>query len=492
MSGLKKEHVRPETPKDLLTCSSHVSRHLVRQFMEMGALSQADAVAMYVASGVVEMARRGLPFFESEARIAKELGILSGGVRVATMRLKRQGMLTRTGENGDQIRGRRWWLPRLGECPGDTVTNCRPSPLHDETPSVTACNAATVTACNGDLKNSGSEGIKGNKQGEERVGLRPPEPSPDSFHSIPEKRPREPSRPKATIAENGRASPDQVVAALGGRNLADPKGLVAAFFDILAAEGRPGRPVRLDYKRAADVLKSVPDLHRRDHRLQDFLAREAQRGLPRFMSDLTDLWANYEADVLPGALAAEALEAERAAAARREEERLAEEAEAEAMAAEVAAAAPWAGEAVALLDAAAPAARARAVRVLREAIDGGPPGWAPSLLDAARSCASPEGIAAALEEAIHKANKRAAAEAKEARAAKEAKQREEADAERAGKLAAFREVEERRRLARAEAEAKRVAEDEACRARIMAEIAELKAAGRLSGGPAESLPFGDE
>lgn len=109
----KKKHISPQQPKDLLTGSSFIARELVPQYLKLGVLNKRDAVAQYIASGVIDYGRQGKPYMESGETIAKALDIASEAFRDTVSDLKKAGIIGRTGKNGDRLRSRRWFIPAI-------------------------------------------------------------------------------------------------------------------------------------------------------------------------------------------------------------------------------------------------------------------------------------------------------------------------------------------------------------------------------------------
>lgn len=310
MSRDRKE-IEPLSPRELTDpqrCGIHMSRRLARPFLEMGVLNQTKAVGLYIASGVIEFARIGKPFMESEASIARALGIKAVRVRDAVCDLVKNGVVTRSGKNGDRLQHRRWSLPRLDPSEMATVGNSDGYPSGKATVTVGNSDGATVGNSDGHLRNSGSEKVRGRKKEEE--GGRPTASRTSSSSATAdkteEKRPgaAKAAQPRAPLTEE--AAQAAVSAALGGRSILTPTGLVDAFAALKAACGRDYAASERDEKVSPQVLKGVQSS------AEDFaawLASLAAKGeLPPYLSGLSDLWA---ARGRAAAKAAEDAEAER-------------------------------------------------------------------------------------------------------------------------------------------------------------------------------------
>ena len=109
----KKKHISPKKPEDLWTCSSYLARDLVAQYLRLGVLSQTDAVALYIVSGVLEFGREKKPFYETPKMIARALGLSKDAVKTYLGRLLEDGVITRTETTEYQRKERKWSIPCL-------------------------------------------------------------------------------------------------------------------------------------------------------------------------------------------------------------------------------------------------------------------------------------------------------------------------------------------------------------------------------------------
>ncbi|NCD13768.1 MAG: winged helix-turn-helix domain-containing protein [Bacteroidia bacterium] len=109
----KKKHVSPKKPEDLWTCSSYLARDLVAQYLRLGVLSQTDAVALYIVSGVLEFGREKKPFYETPKMIARALGLSKDAVKTYLGRLLEDGVITRMETTDNQRKERKWSAPGL-------------------------------------------------------------------------------------------------------------------------------------------------------------------------------------------------------------------------------------------------------------------------------------------------------------------------------------------------------------------------------------------
>ena len=109
----EKKYIRPEKPEDLLTCSSYIARDLVAQYLQLGALNQTDAVALYIVAGVVEFGRQGKRFHEHRGGVARALGLPKKGVNTYIKRLIREKVISRDAVDADRSRKRAWSVPGL-------------------------------------------------------------------------------------------------------------------------------------------------------------------------------------------------------------------------------------------------------------------------------------------------------------------------------------------------------------------------------------------
>ena len=109
----KKKHVSPKKPEDLWTCSSWLARKLVSQYLQLRVLTQTDAVALYIASGVIEFGRKKQTFYESPGKIAKALGLPESSVKTYINRLIKDGVITRTETTVGRRKERKWSIPCL-------------------------------------------------------------------------------------------------------------------------------------------------------------------------------------------------------------------------------------------------------------------------------------------------------------------------------------------------------------------------------------------
>ena len=109
----KKKHVSPRRPEDLWTCSSWLARELVSQYLQLRVLTQTDAVAQYIASGVLEFGRKKKSFYESPGKIAKALGLPRKSVKTYVDRLIDDGVIARTITTVDRRTERKWSIPSL-------------------------------------------------------------------------------------------------------------------------------------------------------------------------------------------------------------------------------------------------------------------------------------------------------------------------------------------------------------------------------------------
>lgn len=180
----KKKHISPQEPKDLLTGSSFIARELVPQYLKLGVLNKRDAIAQYIASGVIDFGRQGKPYMESGETIAKALDIPSEAFRDTVSDLKKAGIIGRTGKNGDRLRSRRWFIPAIepfislkktaGINGGDRRSERRVTAGVD--------GGASAGVNGGLLRESGSDKIMDEvNQEEEKTKTPPPDISQDSF-----------------------------------------------------------------------------------------------------------------------------------------------------------------------------------------------------------------------------------------------------------------------------------------------------------------------
>ena len=109
----KKKHISPKTPEDLWTCSSYLARDLVFQYLRLGMLNQTDAVALYIAAGVLEFGRKQKPFYDPPGTIARSLGLPKSSVKTYIDRHIENGIIARTGMVKDPLKKRIWSIPSL-------------------------------------------------------------------------------------------------------------------------------------------------------------------------------------------------------------------------------------------------------------------------------------------------------------------------------------------------------------------------------------------
>lgn len=252
----KKKHISPQEPKDLLTGSSFIARELVPQYLKLGVLNKRDAVAQYIASGVIDFGRRGKPYMESGETIARALDIPSEAFRDTVSDLKKAGIIGRTGKNGDRLKFRRWFIPALepfislkmtaGINGGDRRCERRVTAGMD--------GGATAGVNGGLLRESGSEKNQGevNKEEEEETQTPPPVVSQDSF--------------KIRTAEDATEY-------LKPYDLLMPEGLSEGYYDVIAmVSGCYHRTVdELDVTSAELLLQEFPSDFKRPEILANWI-----------------------------------------------------------------------------------------------------------------------------------------------------------------------------------------------------------------------------
>ena len=188
----KKKHVSPRRPEDLWTCSSWLARELVSQYLQLRVLTQTDAVALYIASGVLEFGREQKSFYESPGKIAKALGLPKSFVKTYIDRLIEDGVITRTETTVDQRNERKWSIPGILPSPHapavSGVLNSTPetddiAAGHNVYPEgatsciqgeATSCSSTGATPCDLHLRESNKEKIKEQKNKEGESEKKPP------------------------------------------------------------------------------------------------------------------------------------------------------------------------------------------------------------------------------------------------------------------------------------------------------------------------------
>lgn len=274
----KKKHISPQEPKDLLACPSFIARELIPQYLKLGVLNKRDAVAQYIASGVIEFGRQGKPYMESGETIAKALALPSEAFRDTVSDLKKAGIIGRTGKNGDRLRFRRWFIPALEPFISLKMTaGINGGDRRSERRVTAGINGGGTAGVNGGhLRESGSEKNQGevNKEEEEETQAPPPIVSQDSF--------------KIGTAEDATEY-------LKTYDLLMAEGFSQGYYDVIAmVSGCYHRTVdALDVTSAELLLKEFPSDFKRPEILANWIYWRACQ-LPRKWNKQTHFFTKFE------------------------------------------------------------------------------------------------------------------------------------------------------------------------------------------------------
>ena len=258
----KKEYIGPEKPEDLLTCTAFLARDLVAQYLALGIITKTEAVALYIASGVIEFGRKGGEFWERPGTISKALGIPNRDVKTYIKRLIEDEVVCREVKKGDPEKKRVWIIPSLEKIVKENAdavnseggTHSTPQGGQPVAPRGTPSTPQRGTHCPLHLNESDLELKNEVKQIEVKVGAspqKPPEPNllntSNSFKNEAEEK-----------SLNGfESSIDSVLP----KDLYDPKGLIRFYRQTLTEIGRklpPKHSTALDLKVAGAMLEVLP------------------------------------------------------------------------------------------------------------------------------------------------------------------------------------------------------------------------------------------
>ena len=258
----KKKYISPEKPADLWTCSSYLARDLVSQYLRLGMLNQTDAVALYIAAGVIEFGRKGKTFFDACGTIAKALGLPKRAVRTYVNRLIEDGVIVRAKKVGDPLKERIWSIPSLPTPAVASETVSGNSTLETEndeggyclyteggTPCILEGTSSTLgegTTCTLHLNESGSELKKESESGLGKVRATPQKPS-------------EPNLPNGDISFNKEAE-EGVQSTASLDDILKPKGFVGFYRQVAHEIGRkipPSHSRAKDEKVAYMILRNL-------------------------------------------------------------------------------------------------------------------------------------------------------------------------------------------------------------------------------------------
>lgn len=236
------KYVRPKTPGDLWACSSYLARDLVPQYLQMGVISQTDAVALYITAGVVEFGRKQKPFYEPPCKIAKALGLPKSSVKTYIDRLIDDGVIARTDTMVDQRKERKWSAPGLTPPSDQPVV----SSVVNTTLETEETDGGRNVYPDGDTPSSPGEGTACNPEGDTPCGLHlreSEEKESEEEKHIGKESPRAPSyvSGSSSFKKRSKAETLRFLKAFpwGDHQLDSPEGLASCWANLVVAWRTP-------------------------------------------------------------------------------------------------------------------------------------------------------------------------------------------------------------------------------------------------------------